>query len=142
MTTTTTLAAAAAQHLASLRPAAHETPLRAVLAQSLTPTLADAHAAYRDAPWLHTETAHRAALKALLYGAACARCTVRLAFYRRDQSLRYMLCVPLINADPTAKYVTVRDLELEDRAGEAVYRRVNLDAITGIEVSYRASTGA
>lgn len=142
MTTTNAQIAAAAEHLASLRKAGHETALRGLLAESLTPTLADATAAHRDAPWLHVETAHRASLKALLYGAACARCTVKLAFYRRDQSLRYMLCVPIINADPTAKYVTVKDLELSEAAGEPVYRRVNLDAITGAEVSYRASTGA
>ena len=74
----------------------------------------------------------------ILDQAGAAGAKVRLAFYKDDESLRYIRCMPVPGADATACYVTVQDLDKSDEVGRAVYRRVRLDTIAQMQVEWTA----
>ena len=85
---------------------------------------------------LYQDTAHRRSLRLLLNGAGLAGATVKLAFVKLDGTLRYMLCQPVPEADTTARYVTVQDLELSEDREAPAFRRVNLDTVVKLELAY------
>lgn len=126
-----------------------QTVAQSLVALSLAPTMADAHAArtregrtsgpgVSEVTRLYRDTQHRAAMRALLNAAGTTGALVRVAFIKQDGDLRYMLCKPVPMADTTAKYVTVVDVEALERREDA-HRRVNLDSITGLQIEYRAA---
>jgi hypothetical protein len=126
-----------------------QTVAQVLVAQSLAPTMADAHMArvregrtsgpgVSEMTRLYRDTPHRAAMRALLNAAGSTGALVRVAFFRQDGDLRYMLCKPMAGVDYTTKYVTVVDVEALERREDA-HRRVNLDSITGLQIEYRAS---
>ena len=81
---------------------------------------------------VYTDTTHRRKMRALLDGAGLAM----VAFYKADWSLRYMLCEVCPGADSTARYVTVRDLELSEVSERPVHRRICLDTIAGVQAVF------
>lgn len=100
--------------------------------------LCRADAARWTAPGIYTETARRAAFRALLDAAAVTGSVVRLAFIKVDGSLRYMQAVPCQDVDGTCSYYTVQDVDLSEAKGRTVYRRVSLDTIARLDVEFQA----
>lgn len=84
----------------------------------------------------YSDTAHRRSLRSLLDGAGLAGALVKLAFTKANGELRYMVCAPVAGADTTARYVTVQDMELSTEQDRAVFRRVCLDTVVKLELSY------
>jgi hypothetical protein len=118
--------------------------VRSLIAAAIAPTRADLAAAAKNThgalrAGFHNDTAQRRKMRALLDGAALAGAHVKLAFYKADWQLRYMLCTPCMDTDQTASYYTVVDVEASEAAERAVYRRVRLDTVVGASVEYRAS---
>lgn len=119
--------------------------IRSLVAASLSFTQEDLEAARKSsiapgaAGSMYFDTPKRAALRAMLDGAGLAGALVKVAFYKRDGELRHMLCQPVPGADATARYVTVQDLELSEQMGGPAYRRVNLEAVVSLEVTFRAA---
>ena len=88
------------------------------------------------APGIYHETPTRHSRRALLDAAGILGATVRLGFFKVSGELRYMLCSPVVDADGTCRYYTVKDLELSEAQARPVYRRVNLDSIAALRVDY------
>lgn len=114
-----------------------------LIQQSVAPSMLDRALAVlgqRHAGKVYTETEHRARMRHLMDGAGLTGAEVKLAFFKHtDGAERFMLCRVKPGADPTARYVTVVDLELTEQAGHDVYRRVNLDTVSSIVITYHAS---
>lgn len=85
---------------------------------------------------LYQDTEHRRSLRLLLNGAGLAGANAKLAFVKADGTLRYMLCSPVPEADTTARFVTVKDLELTESREAPAFRRVNLDTVVKLELVY------
>jgi hypothetical protein len=126
---------------------------RKLMAHALVPSMNDAHAVrveYAAAnpvgqplARMYRDTPHRAQMRQLLDAAGLTGATVKVAFFKESDELRYMVCRPVPSADYTRKYVTVLDLEATEAMGEGnQYRRIGLDSITGLEISYRAGDAA
>lgn len=112
-----------------------------LVASLAVPSLSVARAARASScmPGIYVDTATRRAMRALLDGAAAAGARVTLAFIKAtDGTLRYMDCIPCVDADGTARYYTVQDLDLTEERGRPVYRRVCLDTIAGLNVAVQA----
>lgn len=90
-----------------------------------------------DSGQCYVDTPRRRTMRALLDGAAVAQAVVKLGFLKTHGDLRYMVCRPVADADGTARYYTVQDLELSEARGNPVYRRVCLDTIAACEIQYR-----
>lgn len=112
--------------------------IRASVAALLCPSFRElgraAQANNRLAHAIYGDTLERREMRRLLDAAGLMGATVRAAFIKRDGSLRYMVCEPLPGVDGTARYYTVRDLEVTDRV---CYRRINLDSVAAIAVEKR-----
>lgn len=85
---------------------------------------------------IRTDTQQRRRMRSLLEGAGWAGAPVLCAFLKGDLTLRYMQCEVVPGADETARYVTVKDLNLSKESGRTVYRRVCLDTLVGVTATY------
>jgi hypothetical protein len=104
----------------------------AITQEALTSTVRTARA--QPAHRIYTDTPHRRAMRTLLDDAGASGAQVLVAFLKGDGSLRYMRCAVCPGADPTTRYVTVRDLMLSECTERPEYRRVCLDTIAGVRV--------
>lgn len=111
---------------------------QALLVDAVAPSFRDLAVAANVYPMgCYRDTEHRANMRGLMHAAAATGAQISLAFLKQDGSLRYMRCVPTLE-DGTYQYVTVRDLELTETRGCAVYRRVNLDTVARLQLEYGA----
>lgn len=85
-------------------------------------------------PFIHTDYPERQRMRAMLNSAGMLGARVTLAFLKLDGELRYMVCIPVPDADATAAYVTVLDEELSEEAQRNIYRRVRLDTVLAFVV--------
>lgn len=91
-------------------------------------------------PFLYADNEQRRRLRMLLDGAALSGSRVTLAFVKCCGELRYMVCQPVPSCygegDATARYATVKDLELSEQARRDVFRRVNLDGLVAVRAEF------